>query len=238
MLDLHCHILPGLDEDATPDLDSALALARLAVADGVTTLVATPHLLPHEVERSTAIRGRVAGFSARLREAGLPLEVLPGAEVVATWELLDHLDTLPRLGSQDRYLLLETPFAGVPDFLPELIFALQVRGLQPVLAHPERSPLARERFDLLLRLAETGCPLQINVTSLTGRQGWLVKRLALRLLRRVPGCVIASDAHDALYRPPLLSPARRAFRSLGGEERFRQVTEEYPRRILAGEKLP
>jgi protein-tyrosine phosphatase len=239
MIDLHCHILPGVGhgDDGPRDLETALSMARIAVEDGLTTLVATPHLLLPDLPDPSYLREHATAFAAAVRAEGLALEILPGAEIAADWSLLDHLDTLPRLGTQDRYILLEVPLNTLPDYLERLVFELQVRGVRPVLGHPERTQLAAQAPEVLLRLAERGCPLQLNADSLTGRSGRAIRAVATRLLREVQHCVLASDAHDPDWRPPVLSPARRALRALGGEERFRQLTEEYPRKILAGEVL-
>jgi protein-tyrosine phosphatase len=239
MIDLHCHLLPGVGhgDDGPPDLETALAMARLAVAEGLTTVVATPHLLPTDLADPGYLREHAETFAAHVQAEGLALQILPGAEIAADWSLLDHVHTLPALGEQSRYLLLEVPISSLPDYLERLVFELQVRGRQPVLGHPERTQLGQRSPEILLRLAERGCPLQLNADSVTGRNGPAVRALARRLLREVEHCVLASDAHDPRWRPPQLAPARPAFRALGGAERFRQVTEEYPRKILAGERL-
>ena len=238
MVDLHCHILPGIDDGATT-LEQSLEMARLAVADGIHTIVATPHLPPHDLARAAAaVRPAVLELQAALDAAGLPLRLLPGAEVPAMPEVLTCLEALLPPEVSGRYLLLEMPFAGHPNYLEKLAFACQVRGVRPVLAHPERSQFVRQHLDVLRRLAERGALLQINADSLLGRTGRAARVLAHRLLREFPGCVVASDAHDPRRRPPLLTPARRAFRHLGGEERFRQVTSDLPENLLAGAPLP
>lgn len=233
MIDLHCHILPGVDDGAR-DMEEALAMARLAVGDGISTIVATPHLQPQDFGNPQYILEGVSGLQEALQAEDLPLEVLPGAEVPAVPEVLEHLDTVPRLGPQDRYLLLEIPLVGMPTYMEEMVFSLQLAGITPVLAHVERSQFTQRNPDVLLRLAERGCPLQINADSLLGRNGRAVRTLAQRLLREVPGCILSTDAHNADQRPPLLSPALPAFRRLGGEGRFREVTQVWPAKILAG----
>lgn len=233
MIDLHCHILPEID-DGAEDMQEALAMARLAVGDGISTIVATPHLPPQALGDPGYILEQTQLLQEALQAEGLPLKVLPGAEVPALPEVLEHLDTVPCLGHQDQYLLLEIPLAGLPVYVEEMVFSLQVAGLTPVLAHAARSQFAQRNPEVLLRLAERGCPLQLNVDSLLGRNGRVVRNLARRLLREVPNCVLASDAHNTVHRPPLLSPALPVFRRLGGEERFQEVTQTGPAKILAG----
>ncbi len=238
MIDLHCHILLRVPPDDGPaSVEGVLDMARVALGDGISTIVATPHLSFEDLAHPESIPARVEQVQEVVATAGLAVQILPGAEIPAVWEALEHAQALPFLGEQRRYVLLEVPLAGLPDYLPQLVFSLQVKGLQPVLAHPERTQLAHRNPNLLLELAERGCPLQLNADSVAGRWGRPARTTALRFLREVEHCVLATDAHDARQRPPLLSVARRAFRGLGGEKRFQQVTEEYPRKILSGENL-
>jgi protein-tyrosine phosphatase len=230
MIDSHCHILPGVD-DGPGTLEDALAMARLAVADGVRTIVATPHLGPVDYAHHPWIAAGVTGLNAALQEAGVPLEILPGAEIAATLELLPHLAALPRLGD-GPYLLLEPPLTGLATFLEELVFGVQLAGGKVVLAHPERTQMIQFMPDVFWRLAERGCVLQLNVASLVGTLGGPIRRVALKLLRECPECVVASDAHNAVQRPPLLRKAAPAFRRLGGAARWREVTEERPGRMV------
>jgi protein-tyrosine phosphatase len=230
MIDLHCHILPGVD-DGPQGEEEALAMARVAVEDGIRVIVATPHLGPADFAHHPWIAEQVCLLNAALQAEGLPLRVLPGAEVVATPEVLEHLPALPRLGG-GAYLLLEAPLTGLPNYLEELVFGLQLAGTRVALAHPERTQLIRAKPEVFRRLAERGCVLQLNAASLLGRQGRETRRLAVELLQEFPECVVASDAHDALYRPPRLAAAAAAFRKLGGEARFREVVEERPGRMV------
>lgn len=230
MIDTHCHILPGVD-DGPEGMEEALAMARVAIADGIHTIVATPHLPPTGFAHHPWIAEQVALFQQALDREGLPLRVLPGAEVVAAPEVLEFLPGLPRLGA-GAYLLLETPLLGLPTYLEELVFAIQLAGTRVALAHPERTQLIRAKPEVIRRLAERGCVLQLNASSLLGRHGRMTRRLALELLRDFPGCVVASDAHDALYRPPRLTPAAVAFRRRGGEARFREVVQTRPRELV------
>ena len=232
MIDLHCHILPGVD-DGPQELEESLAMARLAARDGIRTIVATPHLPPPAFADHPWIEEQVARLNAALQEEGLPVQVLAGAEVPAVPEVLEHLAELPRLGG-GAYVLLEPPLMGFPNYLEEVVFGMQLAGVRVALAHPERTALIRVRPEVFERLAQRECVMQMNVESVTGRAGWATRRLALGLLRDSPQCVVATDAHDAVRRPPLLSPLARALRKKGGEARFRELTEEQPGGILGG----
>jgi protein-tyrosine phosphatase len=230
MIDLHCHILPGVDDGPTT-LEESLAMARVAVADGLRVVAATPHLAPADFADHPWIAAGVASLTAALQAESLPLEILPGAEIAAAPELLDHLPTLPRLGDSS-WLLLEPPLLGLPNYLEEIVFALQLAGLKVILAHPERSQLMSIRPEIIQHLAERGCVLQINVASLLGRHGWATRKAARQLLQQYPNCVLATDAHDALRRPPKFTPAARALRRYGGAPRFRELTEGRPGGIV------
>lgn len=230
MIDLHCHILPGVDDGAAT-LEESLAMARLAAGDGIRTIVATPHLQPTEFAEHPWIEEEVARLQAAVSEEGLDLTILAGAEVPATMEVLEHLPALPRLGG-GGWLLLEPPLIGLPNFLEELVFNMQLKGAKVALAHPERTQLIWEHPEIFTRLGERGCVLQITATSLGGRQDRRTRQMLTKLLREAPECVIASDAHDTVHRPPRLSPAEEPFRRLVGEGKWVEVTEGRPGRMV------
>ena len=226
MIDLHCHILPGVD-DGPATLEEALAMARVAVADGLRTVAATPHLQPADFAHHPWIAAGVAALREALQAASLPLQIIPGAEIACAPELLDHFPTLPHLGASP-WILLEPPLLGLPNYLEEVVFAMQLAGIKVILAHPERSQLMGIMPEIIQRLAERGCVLQINVASLLGRHGWATRKTARKLLQEYPNCILATDAHDAVRRPPQLTPALRPLRRFGGDPRFHELTEERP----------
>jgi protein-tyrosine phosphatase len=230
VIDLHCHLLPGID-DGPRDMRMALAVAQLQVDAGVGTVAATPHVswdLPTSAE---AIASGVAAVRAELAARKIPLEVVSGGEIDVhrAAELPDEQLRALALGG-GPWLLLEAPLqTGVP--LEPVAVALIERGHRVLLAHPERSPLLQRDPAALRRLADAGALTQLTAGSLTGRFGRTVQRYAEALLEQGLVHTVASDAHDALRRPPGMH-----VRVLG--ELAPMLTQEIPAAILAGEEIP
>jgi protein-tyrosine phosphatase len=201
MLDLHCHILPGVD-DGPPTLDEALALARFCAKDGITHVVATPHCHRHTRLLRADVLPHVARFNAELARAGLPLTVLPGSEVQVTdvGEYRREYDAglYCHLGDDPAFTLLEFSWHArlYPPGAAGLVSWLIQRGTRPVLAHPERHDFFRNDPARLEALVEAGAWLQITVDSLLGNHGPAPRESADELLRRYPDAVLASDAHN------------------------------------------
>lgn len=240
MIDLHCHILPGLD-DGPPDLDSSVALARLAAADGTRTIVATPHVredYPFAIEE---IAKRTDDVNRRLADEGVPLTVRAGAEVAIS--RLSELDdaTLGRICLGDaNAMLVESPYQQATDTLEDTLFNLQLRGYKPVLAHPERSPSFIASPDRLEKLVERGMLCSVTSASMAGRFGMTVQRFTRTLFERGLVHDVASDAHDIRRRAPGLTAGFRLLDRdvpglLGQIEWF---TEAAPAAILSGQALP
>ena len=172
VIDLHSHILPGVD-DGVRTLDEAVALARAAAAEGVTTIAATPHVrhdYPTAVERMEA---GVAEVRAALAAAGVPVEVVPGGELDLEFSATFSDDELRRfsLGGSGRFILLEFPDAGWPLALNGRLAALRALGLAALLAHPERNAEVRARPGVLAAAVEHGALVQVTAGSLEGRMG-------------------------------------------------------------------
>lgn len=200
MLDIHCHILPALD-DGPKTLKESLELARFAVADGITHIVATPHchFVTHLLRAD--ILPRVAQFQAELNAAHIPLSVFPGSEIrtndVALFQREYEQGILCHLGDNPAYSLLEFGWRAeeYPVDAPAHVRWLLERGTQPIIAHPERhSFFARDRARLH-DLVEAGAWLQITVDSLLGVNGERPQRVAEDYLLFYPNCVLATDAH-------------------------------------------
>ncbi len=239
MLDLHTHVLPGLDDGAA-DWDDALAMCRLAAADGVTCLAATPHWYP---SRNPPSPGRVARSLAELRQRlaaeGLALELVAGAEVALDSSLaeLARQRRLPTLEGT-HCLLLECPPQTSPRLLPELIYGLRLAGYRPMLVHPERTWAGAKDWDWLAGLVEQGCLVQITAMSLTGDMGPEARAAGQELLARGLVTLVASDAHSADWRPPMLSAAAAELTRLAGPEAAEVLTRQAPAAVLAGAEPP
>ena len=238
MIDLHAHILPGLDDGAA-DWDQALAMCRLAQADGIKTLVATPHYYPGMAPLEPAlIEQHVAKLRGLCADAQVELELLGGAEVAldASLPRLAKQGRLPTLGPGGRYFLLEMPLASPSRGLGDLVFQLQLAGLTPIFCHPERTWPAGSDWSWLERLVGSGCLVQVTAMSLTGDFGSQAQVTANRLLEM--GCchLVASDAHSDGRRAPVLSQARGHLQRLMGAEAARLLLEESPRLVLEGQE--
>ena len=233
--DIHFHLLPGVD-DGPASTGDALELARAAVADGTTTVVATPHVRPDFVNDVAGLRDRVREIKEALAHAGIPLSVSPGGELghqMVGRLRGDELDALAQGPPRRRWLLVEAPFAGLtPDF-NAATDELRERGFGVVLAHPERSAglLAAGRRALDHELA-AGTALQVNACSLAGRNGSAARATALQLVWRGLVTAVASDAHG-WTRPPALTLARDVLAGEGvGPACVRSLIEAGPRRLM------
>ncbi len=241
MIDLHCHILPQLD-DGPVNLDFSLAMASAATAAGTDTLVATPHVRSDHRFEPGIIGAQVDLLNAAIGAAAIPLRVLAGAEIAA--EKVGELDDVALndlcLGS-GGHALLESPYstAGGASF-DGAVSELQRRGFVPLLAHPERAPIFQQEPSRLEQLVHNGALCSITAGSLAGRFGRTPQRFALRLVRERLVHDIASDAHDHLHRPPALNDALTQAGAEAGSlsMQWAWLTEEAPRAILAGQALP
>jgi len=233
MVDLHCHVLPAID-DGCESLEQSLEFCKVALQDGVTTLVATPHQKPGQYENPPeSIHQKVLELRAALGEAGIDVEIVEGAEVYHTLDLVARLRErkVTTLGATGRYLLLELPFQQTPLRVEEAVFQLRLAGVTPVLAHPERIYYLSSDIERLEKLVRLGCLSQVTGAALLGGFGDRVRDVSERMLERNLVHVISSDAHDTIYRPPVLARARDKAAELVGPERAEQMVSEIPRAI-------
>jgi protein-tyrosine phosphatase len=236
VIDIHSHILPAVD-DGVRSLDEAAGLARSSVAEGVTSIAATPHVrtdwptTPERMERG------VAELAEHLARAGIPLDIVHGGEI-ALERLADlSADDLRRfsLGQNGKYLLVECPYFTSPLELVPAIRALKDAGLTAIVAHPERNPDIEERPSRLAALVELGSLAQVTAASVEGNFGRRTKTTALRLLELGLVHVLATDAHGPHIREGGLGPAAEG---LGDPALARYLTVEAPGAILSGERVP
>ena len=233
MLDLHCHMLPGIDDGAT-DLAMALEMARMAHADGIRTVACTPHIYPGMYENDAAgIRDAIARLQCSLDEAGIGLHLVEGADVHLDPGLVDGIrnDRVPTLAGS-RYLLLEPPHHVEPPRFEESVFNLMAAGYVPVITHPERLSWIEHDYDVFRRLAERGAFMQVTAGSVTGRFGKRPRYWAEKFLGEGITHLLATDAHHPRRRPPLLAEARDAAVALVGAEEATHLVETRPRGML------
>lgn len=219
MIDLHCHILPGIDDGAAA-LGVSLDMARASVADGVSVLACTPHILPGLYDNAgPQIASAVQYLQDALEQEGVPLRLVTGADVHMVPDLIAGLRSgrIPSIAGS-RYVLVEPPHHTAPPRLASFFFGLLVEGFVPILTHPERLNWLRHQYDTVRQLIRAGVWMQITSGSLTGAFGRNAQYWAHRMLDE--GCVhiLATDAHDTHRRPPDLSRGRDAAGARVGTE--------------------
>jgi protein-tyrosine phosphatase len=235
VIDLHSHVLPGLD-DGPDALEQSLEIARAAVEDGIAGLAATPHVRDDYPTSVDAMRAGVSELRAALAAGAVPLELYTGGEV-ALGRLralsADDLRGFALAGS--RYLLLEFPYHGWPLDLSVRLFELQAAGFVPVLAHPERNPEVMAAPERLEALVAAGALVQVTAASLDGRLGRRTQRSGLELVRRGLAHLVASDAHAPSLRGIGMSAAAAA---IGDGATARRLTVDVPAAIVADAEVP
>jgi len=240
MIDLHCHILPGID-DGAKDLAQALVMARMAVSDGITHAVLTPHihLGRYSNTRESIVRA-CRDFRQALKSEGIALSIGVAAEIRICSELPTLLNQgdLPYLGQWHGYkvLLLEMPHSHIPLGIESLFQWMLKRRVRPMIAHPERNREIIRDFNKAIRLIERGCLFQVTAGSLTGRFGEGAKVRAHQLMRAKLVTILASDAHHERRRPPVLSDGMRIAENLLGESRAWDLVWRNPA-MLAAQKF-
>lgn len=233
--DTHNHIIPAID-DGSPDLETSVAMARIAAADGITSIVVTPHLVEGFYEGDD-IPARVESLQRELEAQGIPIRLLPGAEVPLSICLSAGAERLRRLAIGGSYLLIESAETTL-DQIAQAVYQVRLSGLTPVLAHPERTSFAEKDIASLQEIAERReAYFQMTVASLEGVFGRQVHRNCRRMLSRGIVHLIATDAHSLRKRPPLLSPSYQKLRHLVGDEAARIICIENPAALAAGSPL-
>ena len=234
MIDLHAHILPGLD-DGSQSLRESLEMARIAAQSGVRAMVVTPHCMD---SRARAVRASVSRLRSALEDAQIPLQLFEGMEIFGTRETAyllqeERLLTLNR----SRYPLIEFPFQSNGDIETEILNSVLEAGFRPVVAHPERYRYVQREPALMNLWQKMGCLFQINRGSLLGRFGYEAQKLALALVDRGFATAVASDAHSSHARTPWMQDIKEFI-----TEEFSPVAAEYllrrnPGKIINNEPL-
>ncbi len=237
-VDIHCHLLPGID-DGAKDIAESLAMARLAVADGISTIVCTPHQCGnYACNRSGAIRRSVDELQQVLDGEEIPLQVLPGADVRIESDIIAELqaDNILSLADQRRHVLLELPH--------ELYFPLEglhgnlkAKGITGILSHPERNQGILDQPNLVKPLVELGVLMQITAGSLVGTFGEKVQKFSEDLLCNGLVHFISTDAHSSKRRRPLLQRAYKRAVRLVGEDMALEVCCRNPMSIVKGQDI-
>ncbi|MFP7479739.1 tyrosine-protein phosphatase [Terribacillus saccharophilus] len=209
MIDIHCHILPGID-DGPRTIEESLDMARAAVEEGISTIVATPHHRNNQFDNYYAdIIEDVSNLNNALIAANIPLTILPGQETRIYGELaegLDEKEVLP-INQHTPYLLIELPTATFPKFTKQLLYDLQVQGYKPVIVHPERNRAILEDPNLLYEVVKGGTLTQVTAASILGKFGKKMQQLSFKLIDSNLCHFVASDAHNIRNRTFVLREA-------------------------------
>lgn len=238
MIDLHCHLLPGID-DGPGTLEEALAMARLALADGIESAYVTPHLHVGRWDNDLAkIQAAVENHRRALADAGIPLKLGFAAEVRAGYDIVPLVEQgrVPFLGTLEGYrvMLLELPHSHVPVGVDKLVAWLLARGIRPMIAHPERNKDLIREPKKLRPFVDAGCLLQVTADAVTGAFGETCAKRAAEFLEAGWVSVLASDAHDTTSRPPRMSAGRDAAAGIVGPEEAQRLVHGMPLAIVSG----
>jgi protein-tyrosine phosphatase len=232
MIDLHCHLLPGID-DGAQSLEDAVAMARVAHESGITRAVLTPHIFPGRFENTAAT---ISAATQRLAEAlasrAIPLDLGWAAEVHIGPEIITLVDSgeMPYLGALEGYsvMLLEFPDSHILPGTDKLISWLLARKVRPLIAHPERNKDVMRNVDKIAPYVSMGCLLQVTAGSAAGVFGPAVLKTTNELLERGWVSILASDAHNLGARKPDLEPGRAAAERIIGSKAAWALVRETP----------
>ncbi|WPC22609.1 tyrosine protein phosphatase [Pediococcus inopinatus] len=238
MIDLHCHILPGVD-DGSPDMETSLKLAKVAVAQGITHMLLTPHHMDGEyLNHKADVIVKTKSFQKALDQNGIQLTVYPGQEVHITGELMQAVDQDDILFADEgnRYLMLELPHNEVPEYTNQMLFTLQARGITPVLVHPERNQGFMKNPDQLYDFVNQGCLTQLTASSYVGVFGKHVQKFTEQIIDAGLGFVFASDAHNFEGRSFKMAQAFEKLETAKGKP-FAELYKENAKRIINGDDV-
>ena len=233
MYDLHTHILPGVD-DGAPDLETALAMAKLALGRGVTHVAATPHY--DSIADWSAIQEKVGQFSAALKEVDIDINLVAGAELFMDYNLVELAkEQIPTYNNNGTYCLIELPMLEIPQYSEQVLFSFKVKGITPIIAHPERYHYVLDNPNLIYEWINNGYLIQMNAGSITGMFGEKVQQVSKILLEHQMVHILASDAHSTGRRSFILDEGIRAVEKIIGLQDANSFVYQKPRMIIAGE---
>lgn len=238
MIDVHCHLLPGID-DGAKTLDVSLAMAKMAAEDGIEVVACTPHIMPGVYDNRPAdIRQKVAELQNHLRDAGIAITLVAGCDAHMRPDFVEALRTdqvQPIAGG--RYVLFEPPHHVAPPMMSDCVFNIQAAGWVPILTHPERLTWIEDKYDLVTEFARSGVLIQITAGSVLGSFGPRPKYWADRMLGEGLVHILASDGHNASRRPPVMAKARDVVSSMLGAEEADNMVRVRPGIVVAN-RLP
>jgi len=237
LIDLHSHLLPCIDDGAS-SLAESLELARMAAADGISHITLTPHIHAGRYENDiSTITPAFSSFRKAVEAENIPLTLAIAGEVRISDELLMLVPQkkVPFLGEWQgkKVLLLELPHSHIPPGTEKLVKWLLAQNIMPMIAHPERNKDILRNLDLITPFVEMGCLFQVTAMSMSGDFGKESERRSIQLLEKGWITILATDAHNMKYRPPVLSKGYEAAKRIVGEATAKALVLDTPR-LIAG----
>jgi protein-tyrosine phosphatase len=239
MVDIHHHLLPGLD-DGSKDFDTSLAMAKMAAADGITHIVATPHAngrYPFDPSRNAEL---LAALRDALAKEDVPVILGSGCDFHLSYDNLQRAYTEPGYFAINNhgYLLVELPDYSIPKQLDDSFYELRVAGAEPILTHPERNPVLQKDSSRMEGWLRQGMLVQVTTSSVLGQMGPVAERMAHRMLANRWVHFLATDAHDLKSRPPQMRAAYDVVAKKYGQEYAERICVENPLAVFEGHPLP
>lgn len=225
--DIHCHILPNID-DGAKNIDTSIKMASIAVSEGIDRIIATPHFDPGTDNIEVFLEKRnnaLAALKSELEARNIDIDIIPGAEVYLSPALI-NMEGLEQLCLGDsRYLLAEMPFTLVPQWLDEILYSIQLKGITPILAHPERSVKVIKEPHILDKIVRNGTMLQLNASSICHMKNRQLRKCIKYLFGSGMVHFIATDAHSTLNRKPVIQPALDIISEMHGRDMVEYLLE-------------
>ncbi|MCT6850782.1 MAG: tyrosine protein phosphatase [Staphylococcus epidermidis] len=221
MIDLHCHMLPAVD-DGAQTLVTSLRMAKEAENEGINKILLTPHYMDGEyTNHKDEIMLAVNNLQKTFYDNNINIELRAGQEVHINGDLLDEIDrgdVLYADGQSKKYIMLELPHHGVPEYTQNIVFEMMIRGITPIIVHPERNLGFQNNPDILYELVEQGCLTQITATSYVGGFGKNIQRFTEDIIESGLGFMFSSDAHNLSGRRFMMQEAFQKLSSNLGED--------------------
>lgn len=239
MFDMHIHIIPDID-DGSKNVETSKTMLKIAVDNGTTHIVATPHVIEGDWLPSwELITDSCEELKQLASQLGLNLNIYPGGEIAMNMDILEIIKQPgPYCMNGGRYLLVELPAAEIPDFADDFFFTLQARGITPIIAHPERHPVIARSPHRLAEWINKGILTQLNCTSLIGKMGERTMKTAEILVRNEMVYFFGSDAHGIRTRNPNLTQGVLKLKAMVGEEKTYQILYNNPQAVINSEDIP
>ncbi len=238
MIDLHCHILPELD-DGAQDMESALDMARLAVEEGITHILATPHHKKlHWSYPKNIVLEKTDELQSRLDKEGISLTIFPGQEVHLHGTLMESIEReeICFIDELNQYILIEFPSTNIPEYAERLFFEMQSKGITPIIVHPELNNAIQKDPSNMYDFASRGILAQVTAGSYIGKLGEDIEKLSHQLIEANLAHFLASDAHNTTSRPFYMKEAFEKLEKEFGKEKV-QAFDQMTRDLVNGDPV-